>query len=288
MSRIAVIGLIAYSPFLTADWFSTNNALNKAHESLLTNDLASSFTAMVEVWQKPATPAIKDNLNNLLIQSLDVDCGRTLSNKALPVWIQSLSITRQTLESPGRRTFRAVLNATATESIKTLSFKSLSDKAISIDAESTEPSDGVTDNHTFQTRYNLNYNLDIGLYEVEIESDSGKSWSHWVIISESPEKYTARWTGKDSWTIEKTFIPNRYCSLPLLQVALYDYKDNAYTEKWSQQYESDYPQTIDASELEPQRYILAISMTHERWQGDIVLKDQRVISKSYDLTADKE
>ncbi len=288
MNRLAVIPLLISTPLLAADWFTANSALNKAHEHLLNNDLAGSFTAMVEVWQKPATPAIQNNLNNLLNQSLDIDCGRSLSNKALPSWIQSLSITRQTLESPGRRTFRAVLNANATESIKSLAFKSISDKAISVDADSTEPGDNVTESHAFQTRYNLNNNLPAGLYEVEIESDSGQTWAHWIIISDSNDKYTARWTGKDSWIIEKTFIPNRFCSLPLLQIALYDYKDNSYTEVWSKQYESDYPTTIDSPQLEPQRYVLAVSMTHERWQGDIVIKDQRVISKSYDLSEDKE
>ncbi len=59
-------------------WFEKNTPLTQAHQHLLNNDLQSMFSSLVEVWQLEKNNNLKTHLNNLLIQSLNVDCGRGL------------------------------------------------------------------------------------------------------------------------------------------------------------------------------------------------------------------
>jgi hypothetical protein len=56
---------------------------------------------------------------------------------------------------------------------------------------------------------------------------------------------------------------------------------------WSKEYESDYPTNLEATDLSPDRYILAVSMTHLRWQGPISIEQSQVISKTYDISVEE-
>ncbi|QTG90682.1 DUF2861 family protein, partial [Vibrio furnissii] len=35
------------------------------------------------------------------------------------------------------------------------------------------------------------------------------------------------------------------------------------------------------------RYVLAVSMTHQRWQGPITIEQSQVISKTYDVSLEE-
>lgn len=282
--------LIALStPVQSTEWFSSASPLNKAHESLLKGDISSSFNAMVEVWQTPVTPEVKENLNSILLQSLDVDCGRTLTDSTLPKWIRSLSLTSQTLESPGRRAFAAILDVNSSTDIRSVVLKNSFGRTVSKDTEvHTQHLTTPLKEQQFNIKYNLTSTLPIGLYEVEVVTVQGDEWSGWIIMTSSSKQYSIRWTGIESWFIQKDFLLNRHCELPVLEVGLYDYIDKKYENVYRQQYESDYPTVLQGVRLPPQRYVLSISMTHQRWQGDIVVAQQQVISKSYDVSDEQK
>lgn len=73
----------------------------------------------------------------------------------------------------------------------------------------------------------------------------------------------------------------------VLDINVYDYIDGKYKEVWSKEYESDYPTTLETTDLAPDRYILAVSMTHLRWQGSISIEQSQVISKTYDISVEE-
>jgi hypothetical protein len=105
-------------------------------------------------------------------------------------------------------------------------------------------------------------------------------------MGEPTSRQIVRWESQDSWAVDKIGILNPYCSLPVLTVSLYDYIQDEYVRVWHKQYESDYPTKLPISELEPERYVLAVGITHQRWQGSVVIEDQQVISKTYDISAE--
>ena len=267
------------------EWFEKQTALTQAHQKLLTGDLSGSFSAMVQVWQTENAPYIKEHLNQLLIQSLDRDCGKGLYSEELAPWLRMVLIRNQSVQSPGRRTERVIVETISTEEIKVIEFKKWPAVKLSNDSEfELIDGDKANNNRAYQKRYTLNRKLESGLYQLKVTPAEGSIWNSWIIVSDSPPKQVVRWESKDTWIVDKTELLNTYCPLPVLGVALYDYIDNEYARVWQQDYEADYPSVIPIKNLSPNRYVLAVSMTHKRWQGQIVIENQQVISKTYDIS----
>ncbi|WP_165313888.1 DUF2861 family protein [Vibrio ziniensis] len=292
MRRLALILGTLFSVPLTAngvEWFESNSPLTQAHQRLLNNDLENMFTSLVEVWQLEHNKNIKNHLNDLLIQALTVDCGKGLDANALPSWISSINIRRLDIRSPGRDAYQVVIDAKSHKEINSLQLTQWVDKPLSGDTSFSKINrDNVTGNTiSFIKRYNLNSKPEMGLYRLDISTSDNDTWSTWVIFTESKAKQTVRWASKDQWTVDKNALLNRFCPLPKLDINVYDYIDGKYKEVWSKEYESDYPTNLEATELSPDRYILAVSMTHLRWQGPISIEISQVISKTYDISSEE-
>ena len=267
------------------DWFEEQTPLTQAHKKLLDDDLPGSFSAMVQVWQTENAPHIKEHLNQLLIKSLDKDCGKSLYSEELPLWLRTILIRKQSIQSPGRRTESVVVEAVSKEAIKAIELKKWLSNKLSSDTEfALIERNKASRTIIFQQRYTMNRKLESGLYQLTVTPSDGKSWNSWIIISNTSPKQVARWETKDSWVVDKTALLNPYCPLPVLGVSLYGHVDDEYVKVWQQDYEVDYPSVIPIKNLSPNRYVLAVSMTHKRWQGQIAIEDQQVISKTYDIS----
>lgn len=269
-----------------ADWFDNNDTLTQVHKHLLDDDLPGMFESLVEVWQNNPTQVKEEHLNELFTQALDRDCGKSLAKPALPSWISSLVIKRIAIQSPGRDSYRVVVDAETEGLIQNIELSQWVDKPISSDSIFSEPPFQDSDKSTklYRKRYNLNSPLDSGLFRLTVKSKSNETWSSWVILGEVILKQQVRWASKDSWRVDKKELLNPYCPLPRLEVGLFDYIDGQYEEVWGKRYESDYPTTVESGNISNDRYVLAISMVHSRWQGDIAIEQTQSISKTFDIS----
>jgi len=272
-----------------ADWFKDSDALTQVHKHLLDNDLALMFDSLVEVWQINASQSREDHLNQLFEQALNKDCGKTLTKNTLPDWISSVVVKRHIIQSPGRETFRVAIDVESESNIQDITFEKWVDKVVSSDSEFTKgnPVINNTSVSVYSKRYSLASQLDSGLYRLTVKGNSGNSWSTWIILGEVVMRQQVRWASKDSWLIDKKALLNPYCPLPKLDVGLYDYVDERYKQVWGKSYESDYPTNLTGEELPNDRYVLAVSMVHSRWQGDIAIEQAQTISKTYDISSEE-
>ncbi|PMJ90593.1 DUF2861 family protein [Vibrio sp. 10N.261.55.A7] len=273
----------------SVEWFESNTPLTQAHQYLLEDDLDAMFSSIVEVHQQDDSRSTQEHLNKLLLHSLQVDCGKGLDNKRLPEWISSASIRRTNVQSPGRDIHNITVSIEATKDIENIVFKRWVDKPVSTDSEFAVNESQVNDSKkvVYQKRYNLNSRALMGLYRVDVTAVDQETWSSWVVFADSKAKQVVRWQSKDQWAVEKNALLNDNCPLPSLSVALYDYIDGKYNEVWSRSYESDYPTSFNPSNIAPDRYVLAVSMTNQRWQGQVLIEQSQIISKTYDVSLEE-
>ncbi|WP_159737009.1 DUF2861 family protein [Vibrio atypicus] len=268
------------------DWFESNTPLTQAHKHLLNDDLPAMFSSLVEVWQLEKNTTLVPHLNDLFLQSLEVDCGKGLDNKPLPNWIKSVLVRRSDIQSPGRDSYRAHIEVESDKVIKDVTLSKWVTRTLSTDASLTsfDSSDGVT---KYIKRYNLNSRMKMGLYRIDVTAEDQTSWSSWLVLGEPRAKVSVRWQSKDQWKVEKNALLNPHCPLPKLETSLYDFVDGKYNRVWSRKFESDYPTTLDSNIVDPGRYVLAVSVNHARWQGPIIVEQSQIISKTYDVSLEE-
>lgn len=277
-------------PSSATEWFTGSNALTQVHKHILNDDLTLMFDSLVEVWQSNTSKVREQHLNELFNQALNKDCGKTLTKNTLPDWISSVVIKRHMIQSPGRDTFRLVIDLESTENIQNISLDKWVDKTLSSDSQMTKSAKKVenSDAYLYNKRYNLSSPVQSGLYRLSVKVEDGATWSTWVIFGEVKLKQQVRWASKDSWRIDKKELLNPYCPLPRLEVGLYDYVNERYERVWGKSYESDYPMQLKGEDIPSDRYVLAVSMAHARWQGDITIEQTQTISKTYDISSEEE
>jgi len=286
-----LLGALVVSAPLSATqvpWFESNSPLTQAHKHLLDDDLPAMFSSLVEVWQLEKNQSIIPHLNDLFLQSLEVDCGKSLDNKTLPDWINTVVVRRTEIQSPGRDSYRAIVEVGTSKELKDISLTRWVSKAISTDTTLTQV--GVDEESQFTRyikRYNLNSRVKMGLYRVDITASDETSWSSWLVLGEPKAKVSVRWNAKAQWKVEKNALLNRHCPLPKLETSIYDYVDGTYSQIWSESYDSDYPTSLGTLPIDPGRYVLAVSMKHQRWQGPIIVEQSQIISKTYDVSVEE-
>ncbi|NOI13817.1 DUF2861 family protein [Vibrio hepatarius] len=286
VKKYVLLGALAMSAPISAQdspWFQSNTPLTQAHKHLLNNDLPAMFSSLVEVWQLEKNQTLAPHLNELFLQSLQVDCGKGLDTKPLPTWLDSVTVRRTDIQSPGRDSYRAT--------IKVESQKELSDVTLtkwvsrSISSDNTLTLNAIGDTVTEYTkRYNLNSRLKMGLYRIDVTAADQTSWSSWLVLGEPQAKVSVRWQSKDKWKVERNALLNPHCPLPKLDTSIYDYVDGKYNRVWNSTYESDYPNVIAPNTVAPGRYVLAVAVNHVRWQGPIIVEQSQMISKTYDVS----
>lgn len=227
------------------------------------------------------------HLNDLFLQSLEVDCGKSLDTKSLPNWLKSVTVQRAEIQSPGRDAYRAEVRVSTYKEIADITLSKWVQKSLSNDDSLTgfEPDGNGVKNYI--KRYNLNSRVPMGLYRIDITAKDQTSWSSWLVIGDPRAKISVRWQSKDQWSIEKNALLNPHCPLPKQNVTVYDYVDGTYNQVWKDVSDSDYPTSLDSTGIPAGRYILAVSMIHQRWQGPIIVEQSQIISKTYDVSQEE-
>jgi len=288
--KLFVGALIISAPTTAAQvpWFESNSPLTQAHRHLLNGDLPTMFSSLVEVWQLEKNHEITPHLNDLFLQSLDVDCGKSLDNRSLPEWINNVTVRRTEIQSPGRDAYRAIVEIESNRDIKDISLTRWVSKKLSTDNSlvHTIPSNDIG-TQKYVKRYNLNSRVQSGLYRIDVTAVDQSSWSSWLVLGDPKAKMTVRWDAKAQWKLDRNALLNSHCPLPKLDVALYDYIDGSYNQIWSESYDSDYPTSLNNTNVEKGRYVLAVSLTHQRWQGPIIVEQSQIISKTYDVSVEE-
>lgn len=265
-------------------WFEESSPLNQAHEKLLDNDLKGSFDSIIQVWQSEPTQYVEIHLNELLRKTLENDCGKSIATEPVAPWIHSIIVKRQSVQSPGRTVSRAIVEVSSKSEIKNIRLTRWPDSVISKES-SFEIIESEARN-TYRISYELNQRLRSGLYRLEINNANNQPWQQWIVMGESPNKEVVRWETTDSWAVDRVAALNPYCTLPMLTVSVYDYVKDEYVRVWNQDYEGNYPTQLPINELKPDRYVIAVGLTHHRWQGPVIIEDQQVISKTYDISSE--
>ncbi|WP_076588704.1 DUF2861 family protein [Vibrio ostreicida] len=285
---VLILGVLISTP-LSADqvpWFESNSPLTQAHRYLLNNDLPAMFSSLVEVLQQEKHQAIAPHLNDLFIQSLQVDCGKGLDSKPLPEWLKNVTVRAIETQSPGRDAYRALIEVQSRKDITDIALSRWVQKSLSTDNAFYTVAKDDTQTQSYVKRYNLNSKIPMGLYRLDITAKDQTSWSSWVVFGDDKAKVSIRWQSKDRWRIDKNALLNSHCPLPKLDTALYDYVDGQYNKVWGATYESDYPTSLEGDPVPTGRYVMAISMTHQRWQGPIIVELSQIISKTYDVSVE--
>ncbi|USD68231.1 DUF2861 family protein [Vibrio sp. SCSIO 43136] len=267
-------------------WFDQTSPLTYTHQKLLENDLPSAFSGLIELWQKSPEPYVAEHLDSLLVKGLEKDCGRSFSESGLAGWINELIIRRQVIQSPGRQSTSMIVDVLSDREIKDIRFRRWTKTKISSDSDFSLVGTSKEGHKRYNKRYNLSSRLASGLYRVTVSPSKGEPWSSWIVIAEPQAKEVLRWQTKDSWKVEKVGLLNYHCPLPVMNISVFDYVNDEYRKIWEKDYESEYPSHIPLRDVEPDRYVLAVSITHKRWQGVISIEDQQVISKTYDISVD--
>ncbi|PKF76978.1 hypothetical protein CW749_24380 [Vibrio sp. vnigr-6D03] len=289
MFRHLLTGLICILPITahsTNQWFEQQTSLTSAHQKLLEDDLEGTFSAIVEVWQQNPSKYVANHLDQLFLKSIERDCGRSLNVEGLPDWIDEVVIRRQMIQSPGRNNSSVIIDVLGNKEIESIELDRWGEQSVSNESSFDKLSSESSKQNIFQKRYSLNARLASGLYLLKIKPINEEPWVTWAVMSEPQAKQIVRWQSKDNWKVEKTGLLNKHCPLPVLNISLFDFLEGKYQKVWSQEYESDYPSSIPLRDLDPDRYVLAVSITHRRWQGAVSIEDQQVISKTYDISVD--
>lgn len=179
-----------------------------------------------------------------------------------------------------------IIDVLGNKEIESIELDRWGEQSVSNESSFDKLSSESSKQNIFQKRYSLNARLASGLYLLKIKPINEEPWVTWVVMSEPQAKQIVRWQSKDNWKVEKTGLLNKHCPLPVLNISLFDFLEGKYQKVWSQEYESDYPSSIPLRDLDPDRYVLAVSITHRRWQGAVSIEDQQVISKTYDISVD--
>ncbi|OBT07982.1 hypothetical protein A9264_05810 [Vibrio sp. UCD-FRSSP16_10] len=271
-----------------AQWFEENNIVTRMHQKLLEDDLNGMFEIMVQVWQQESTDNLHLHLDALLKQATEQDCGKSLTAEGLPNWVDSVSIEKISVQRPGRLSNKLMLSFLTDNRLVSVKLIGWPDSIISQNVIEQRSYETTTDDkRTLQyteATYSLSKPLKSGLYQLQLEDTNQHSWTHWLIMSDADPVHVVRWDSKDSWIVDKKRLLNRYCPLPVQKVTVYDYQDGKYNTVWNKSYESNYPVRLPSNALPPDRYVVSVSMTQSQWQGPILFKDKRTISKTIDFT----
>lgn len=281
---LLIITLISSSCISAETWFENSSVLHQAHQRLLENDLKGSFSSIIKVWQADVDAHVADHLNELFLQSLDNDCGKSIAINAIPPWINNITVKRQSVQSPGRIVSRVLIEIRSNAPIVQISLEEWATGPISNDSD-IEVNRSDSD-MLYRVNYDLPQRLPKGLYRLDVKHENGDLWSTWVVLEESVSKRVVRWDTINSWAVDNHGLPNIYCPLPVVTVSLFDYVNKEYIRVWHQEYESDYPTNLPEQALKAGRYVLAVGVTHKRWQGPILIEDQQVVSKTHDISSD--
>lgn len=259
--------------------------LVQSHRYLLENNLPAMYSSVIETWQSDDSAQVTENLNSLLQQMLGSDCGKNFGNSHFPDWIQSVTIKVIDEDESGRISHAFSIRVHTTKTLKNIFVLKKIDSPLSLD------SDFVADKNdhngsSYIKRYRLNKSVSSGLYWIEVKAQDDTSWGVWLPLARLKNKAVLHWNKNVSWSISNMNAINDDCPLERLTVSLYDFLDGEYKKVSSKNYVSEFPTSMNKTNVPSDRYMLELSLSNEYWQEQISIEEVQIIKKTRDISHD--
>ena len=263
-------------------WFNEQSVLYSAHKQFLEGDSLKGFETSIEVLQSSTEKNIIRNIDTLIGTAISKNCGRDLSTIVVPNWLNTVSVQRMIIQSPGRLHHRLLVQFDSKKKISNLSFIKWPDKE-----QLTNPSIKTIptqDDNIIQYIYaseSLNNRVKNGLYKLIITADDKENtqWESWIVLTTPKTEMSVSWLGKNKWKTTQTGLLKSNCPLPEMAVGIYDHQDNDYIKLWEQFYDEQFPQRLPSTNVLPGSYILSVSFNHKHFQGPISIQEIQAITK---------
>lgn len=265
-----------------AEWFNEQSALFSAHKQFLEGDPLKGFQTSIEVLQSTNEKNIVHNIDKLIAAAVSNDCGRDFSTIVIPSWLNSLSIQRVIIQSPGRLHHRLMVQFDTKKSIANLAFTKWPDQEqLTNPSIKTIPTQDESVTQYIYASESLNNRVKNGLYKLTITADDNDKtqWESWIILTTPKTEMAVSWLGKEKWKTVQTGLLKSNCPLPEMSIGVYDHQDSEYIKLWEESYEEKFPQSLPPTNVLPGSYILSVSFNHKRFQGPISIQEIQAITK---------
>ncbi len=283
---LTFMGFVLITAQASDKWFEQQTLLTSAHQKILENDIEGTFSVISEIWQQDPPKYVQNHLDKLLEKAIEIDCGKSLRSGKLPNWIKEVTVRRKMNQSSGRTHLSLILDVLSDEHISSIEIKQWNSDDFSSDWTLKTIDTERKKLTLLRKEYRLNTRLDSGLYFLTMTTEHGLTWATWIIMAVPQTKQFVRWQSNGNWKILKTGLKKKHCSPPILNLSLIDSNNGKSKIRWSQEYERDFPKSIPVRDLDAKKYVLSVTITHQRWQGSISIEDQQVINKTYGIKVD--
>lgn len=262
-----------------AAWFNGSDALTSAHQRLLEGNTAASFESMVEAWQQPSIDKEqKHHLAGLLSLAVTEDCGRSLSQLSLPIWLDNLVLRRETVQTTSRIYYRVMISGESESGVKSITLKKWPDEVVMENMLSDEQQ------RNFKLELDgLSEPVAEGLYQVSAESTSGETWSSWILMTLPQPLQKIGWKDSRSWRISPPASLKSTCQKPFLALNLYRQDEPGSAPMWSAEKHENLPTSLPVLDVPNGQYWFSVALIERRWQGAISLEEVQRIGRSIDL-----
>ncbi|WP_299013307.1 DUF2861 family protein [uncultured Photobacterium sp.] len=264
-------------PSAAAKWFTGQDLYTVAHQRLLEGNTSDSFEGMVQAWQQEPNIEQRDNLNDLLKLGITEDCGRSLSQNALPEWLPNLVIQREVIQNLNQIMLTLSINGVSNKNISEIKLVKWPDEVVIANS----PIIGAGGYFSVETR-RLEKPITAGLYQLVISANEEQNFNHWVLLTEPPIRQRIAWKDSKNWRIERGGLPNPACPSPVLSMSMYDLNDTSWTPLWTEDVDGKLPTTLPKIDVPDGRYWLSVGLIESRWQGEVSVLDIQTITRPVD------
>ncbi|UTV30053.1 DUF2861 family protein [Photobacterium atrarenae] len=274
---LLLLNSVLSAPSFAAGWFTGQDVYTVAHQRLLEGKTTDSFGSIVQAWQQQPDETQQDNLNQLLRLAITEDCGRSLSQVAMPDWLPNLAIQREVIQSVNQTLLKLSINGTSRTELREVRLSRWPD----LDLIVATPS--VAEGGYFNAEARrLEAPVEAGLYQLTITTAQDETLNQWVVLTSPSAKQRIGWKDSKNWRIEQGGLPNPACPSEVLSMSLYDLNDTSWTPLWTENVDGRLPTTLPEIDVADGRYWLSVGLIESRWQGSIAILDIQRITRPVD------
>lgn len=267
-------------------WFTEQTPLTHAHQALLENRLQDAFGNMVEVAQNMPSDDQRESLDDILSQVIDIDCGQSFQQKALPDTIRFLRLSTQRTYTFGRLNLGLVVEVESKDEIRNFKLVEWPDDTI-ISSKTPKLRDirhhQEEDEHLYQYRLETNIKAppEPGLYQLSLSFKHGGSWNTDILIGSYRFSRSLVWLPNETWQIQHLALKKDLCPSPTLNIRVFADEKRTEPPVWGKEYVNNYPNQVPDTKLPAGHYWLELSLVNTRYQGGIRLDQTQKVIKNY-------
>lgn len=274
---LLLLNSVLSAPSFAIGWFTGQDVYTVAHQRLLEGKTTDSFGSIVQAWQQQPDETQQDNLNQLLRLAITEDCGRSLSQVAMPDWLPNLAIQREVIQSVNQTLLKLSINGTSRTELKEVRLSRWPDQELIV------ATPRVAEGGYFNAEARrLEAPVEAGLYQLTITTAQDEVLNQWVVLTSPSAKQRIGWKDSKNWRIEQGGLPNPACPSEVLSMSLYDLNDTSWTPLWTENVDGRLPTTLPEIDVADGRYWLSVGLIESRWQGSIAILDIQRITRPVD------